>query len=263
MCTERVQACMTSRCVFAPAAALIVGLASGPQSAAQVPTFDTASVKPNRSSDTRLSISTRGGIYTAVNAPLRTLILIAYELGFEPFRLVGGPDWISSERFDVLGTLPAGSTSRQIGPMLRALLADRFKLAVHTETRDLPAYALVLARNDGRLGPQLRRSTADCVATPPACRTSVGSDIRATGQALTALAGTLPQFVSRRVFDRTGLSGLFDFELRFSDTDPAVAGGDLPSIFTALQEQLGLKLEPTRGPAEVIVIDRIARPTED
>lgn len=254
---------MTSRYVFVPAAALIVGLASGTQSSGQAPTFDTASVKANMSADTRLSISTRGRIYTAVNAPLRTLILIAYELGFEPFRLVGGPDWISSERFDVLGTLPEGTTSRQTGAMLQALLADRFNLAVHTETRDLPAYALVLARSDGRLGPQLRRSSADCAATPTACRTSVGSDIRATGQALTALAGTLPQFLSRRVFDRTGLSGLFDFELRFSDSDPAVGGSDLPSIFTALQEQLGLKLEPTRAPAEVIVIDRIARPTEN
>ena len=250
------------RNVVAPAT-LIVSLASGTVSSGQAPTFDTASVKPNRSVDLRLSISTRGRVFTAVNAPLRTLILIAYELGFEPFRLVGGPDWMASERFDVLATLPEGTTSRQTGPMLRALLADRFELAVHMETRELPAYALVLARTDGRLGPQLRRSTADCGATPAACRTSVGSDIRATGQALSALSGTLPQFVQRRVFDRTGLSGLFDFELRFSDTDPAVAGGDLPSIFTALQEQLGLKLEATPGPAEVIVIDRIARPTED
>jgi uncharacterized protein (TIGR03435 family) len=241
--------------------------------------FDAVTVRVNTSGDTRLSISTRGRTYTATNAPLRSIILQAYNLSFEAFRLQGGPSWIRTDRFDIVATIPDNATSRQVPSMLQALLAERFKLTVHTETREVPIYELVVARNDGRPGAGLRPTVFDCDATPAAAaappkvaadaRPNCGMDIglagipiRAAGQDLGGLTAGLAQFVDRRVVDKTGLSGRFDFELKFAtDTRGAAVDtqSDAPSIFTALQEQLGLKLDSARGPVEIVVIDSIER----
>jgi uncharacterized protein (TIGR03435 family) len=179
--------------------------------------------------------------------------------------------------------------------MVRTLLEDRFKLTVHNETRELPIYALTLARSDGRLGPKLVRSDIDCekalaeladslrktgrlptspVGQAPPCSTGgppgkfVGNDItmQMFADVLTASVnrgrGGVSSSVDRVVVDRTGLQGAFDITLEWTpdDAPPDVSGG---SIFTALQEQLGLKLEPTRGPVDVIVVDRVEPPTPD
>jgi len=174
--------------------------------------------------------------------------------------------------------------------MLRTLLEERFKLVVHQETRDLPIYALTLARSDGKLGPKLVRSDVDCdkviaelaeairktgrppLGPPgqaPPCSTG-GPPGKFTGNDITMqmLADVLIASVNRMdavdrvVVDRTGLSGGFDLTLEWTP-DELVAASSGASIFTALQEQLGLKLEPTRGPVEVIVIDHVERPTPD
>jgi len=169
--------------------------------------------------------------------------------------------------------------------MLRAMLADRFKLVVHAETKEQPIYALVLARADGRLGPQMKPSTVDC--TPPttpergpqtsACgtNTSVSNNsgtLKGTGRLLADIAETLGNFVAdRMVIDRTGLTGRFDIELKWTPDNlaagPAATGTatvpDGASVFTAIQEQLGLKLEPQRGAVEFLVIDSIEQPTPD
>jgi uncharacterized protein (TIGR03435 family) len=166
--------------------------------------------------------------------------------------------------------------------MLRALLKERFKLVVHTEMRDVPMYALVVARGDGRLASQLRRAAIDCEAAEAAgeviptpkpgerglCDSEIGGEILGRGQRLSALARMLSLFAGRPVIDRTALTGGFDFDLRFPElnTPPAGAppGGDAGTgVFTALQEQLGLKLESTRGPLEFVVIDSVERPTEN
>ena len=168
--------------------------------------------------------------------------------------------------------------------MLRTLLEQRFHLLVHTEMREVPIYTLRLARTDGNLGPRLTRSTLDCAALlagrdgaaplppqadgRPTCRvSSSGRSFRGGGSSIGVLAAILPQQVGRPVEDRTGLSGLFDFDLEFSaegrDLDAIPVGGDTPSIFTALQEQLGLRLESARAPLDVFVIDRVERPTDD
>jgi len=150
--------------------------------------------------------------------------------------------------------------------MLRAMLADRFRLVTHAETREAPAYALVLARKDERLGPQLRHAEEDCGASPAVkpspddghpCELQIGGEIRGRGQRMDQLAKTLLQFVGRSIVDRTGLTGGFDFDIQASE----IAGGDdLPSIYTAIQEQLGLKLEPIRAPVEFVVVDHIDHP---
>jgi uncharacterized protein (TIGR03435 family) len=179
--------------------------------------------------------------------------------------------------------------------MMQRMLADRFQLAVHTETRELPVYALTVARSNGRLGPNLRTAATDCEALigqmlkgaqgggpPPAAPQRPGGGpacgmrfdgrrVTAGGTSMAALARSLAGPVGRLVEDRTGLAGGFDFDFEFT-VDPAAAppgaplpppDANAPSIFTALEEQLGLKLEPTRAPVDVLVIDRAERPTEN
>ena len=160
--------------------------------------------------------------------------------------------------------------------MLRSLLEDRFRLSAHRETRDLPIYALVLARADGRLGPRLRQTTSDYCAKrfeaagkggdTPAPPGSPVCGISGSGNELTAGAFPINEFArflagrsGRIVVDRTGLTGVWDFDLKWSPPNAPNPDPDRPSIFTALQEQLGLRLDATTGPVEVLVIDRLER----
>ena len=234
---------------------------------AQPLTFEAAAVRPNTSGDMRQRSSTQGRTYTVVNMPLLRIIGAAYEVGPILSRLTGGPSWMQNERFDITATLPEGTTFREVPAMMRALLADRFKLVVRRETREAPAYALTLARDDGRLGPRLRRSAIDCVAEQkagrqhPHCQTQVDSNIQIRGQGMATLARLLPSFAQRPVVDRTGLTGEFDVDIEIAQQTTAAgldAGG---GIFTAITEQLGLKLEPISAPLEFIVIESVERPT--
>ncbi len=271
--------------------------------------FEVASVRPNTSSNTRARVEMQpGGRYTVTNVPLRTLVINAY--GLQATQLLGAPDWIA-ERFDIiakadeeLGPLELGPPASREAPsreqlMMRSLLAERFKLSVHRESRDMPVYHLVLARNDGKLGPELKPSSIDCRALiearmaqglkpeppqpgeRPQCGAWVGfGELTAGGQPLRELISLLSATVQRNVVDRTGLSGNFDIHLKWTPDQlpprPAGLPADQPvrmngvvidpngpSIFTALQEQLGLKLEPARGPVEVLVIDHVERPVAD
>ena len=273
-------------------AAIILARASANQ-ARPSPTFEfeVASIKPNRSvAGERGAGFQTNGRFLARNMPLRSLIAIAYG---EPrplpdFQIAGGPGWIGSDRFDVEAkargnfpetqTEPGFSTSGEL--MLQALLAERFKLAVHKETRQLPIYALTTARRDGRPDPRLTSSTgADCAKPPegPPCGVlqfvgGTAANLRhARGRFMTMdqLAKGLEASVDRVVLNRTGLGGSFSFDFEFTPlprgASPDSTGTNDPavSIFTALQEQLGLKLESTRGPVDVIVIDHADRPTPD
>lgn len=242
---------------------------------AQAPaTFDVASVKANKTGATQVTISWQGGV-TIINVPLRAIVQLAYNIN-TPSRIVGHPDWTNVERFDIQARPPEGMTAvEQMRPMLRALLEDRFKLIAKIEKRELQSYALVKARTDGPLGPNLKPSTAVCKgprgeASPLAIQCGVQGG--ATGAAklvgvpMGQLAPLISLIVGRPVVDRTGLAGNYDLELRFSgDQIPGAASTDpaAPSIFTALQEQLGLKLDAEREVVEVLVIDRIDRPTEN
>ena len=256
--------------------------AQAPQSAdAAAPAFEVASVKVNTSGALVL-ISSPPGRFTATSATLRQLITNAYRL--ENYQLVGGPSWVDADRFDVLAKAPDGSSPEQIVLMQRTLLADRFKLAVHRETRELPIYALVIARSDGRLGPKMAKSNLDCVAVPADCivekKSAPGSGgMRLNtevlrGQSLGGLVSMLASYLGRPVFDRTGLSGLFDYELQYAmqrrlTTSPAgdaTATAPLdqgPTLADAVRDQLGLKLESTRGPVDMLIIDSVEKPTEN
>src|SRR5688572_7320751 len=144
-------------------------IASAQSPASSDVAFEVASVKPNKSGSGSSSSGTRpGGAFVATNITPKLLILSAYRL--RPFQVAGGPGWIDSDRFDIVARPPENAPANQAMPMLRSLLADRFKLVTHTETKEQPIYALVPARADGRLGAQLKRSTLDCTAlrTPAA-----------------------------------------------------------------------------------------------
>ena len=276
------------------AAALFIA-AVAPLRAVQQPTlaFETASVKPNRSGaeERRIRLDPRGGSLTVVNLQLRELITFAYQI--QSFQLEGGPDWIASDRFDIVARpereVPSTGGQDPLRMMLRTLLADRFKLVMHKETKELPIFELVVAREDGRLGPQLRRAAVDCAAqaaaaragTPPpassgppgpgSCGTTLNPvRVRGGGTTLAVLASLLEGPARRLVVDRTGLTGTWDFEANYTpDRSQLPPGVELPSsvdpngpsLFTALEEQLGLKLRPARGPVEVLVIDSVQQPT--
>jgi uncharacterized protein (TIGR03435 family) len=253
---------------------VLAGAAVAAQSVA-APAFEVASVKPNTSGGFNSSTSGNATSFTAVNAPLRLLIVFAYRL--RDFQ-VSAPSWTESERFDITARVPEGATGDN-RTRLQALLAERFKLVTRRETREQPVYALVLARDDGRLGPQMNPSTVDCKAgttarggsSPCGMNTSVGASagkITAVGQTAAALADALASFgLSRMVIDRTGLAAAYDFELAWAPdtTSPATgaATGDAPSLFTAIQEQLGLRLDSQRGPVDFLIVERVERPTPD
>ncbi|HEY3043698.1 MAG TPA: TIGR03435 family protein [Vicinamibacterales bacterium] len=265
--------------------------AQSPERDAAQPGFEVASVKPNRSGDPGGSFGGRpGGQLVVRNYTLRDIIRNTY--GLQNFQIVGGPDWIESDRFDIVAKAVDDAPPARMMLMARTLLADRFKLVVHTETREIPIYALVMARSDGRPGPQLRLAAVDCAAMlaaargrgapppapappgeRPACgmRTAPGR-MMAGGYALPDVARNLSNFAGRMVVDKTGLAGTFDLDLTW--TPDQIPQGPLPpgapaidpngpSIFTAVQEQLGLKLDSQKGPVEVLVIDHAEQPTAD
>ena len=136
------------------------------QSPGAAPTFEVASVKPNRSGDGGIFFNILpGGRFRVINSTTREIIRAAYQFEFQPFQIVGGPDWIDVDRFDVEARSEGNPAPEQVSSMVRTLLADRFKLLLRKETRELPIYALVAARGDRRLGGQLRPSKGDCVTT--------------------------------------------------------------------------------------------------
>jgi len=261
-------------CVFVAIAAL----------RAQSATFDVASVKPNLSGATMFRIGyLAGGRFTVSNATVFALIASAFG-PLSASQIVGGPNWITTERFDIEAKTekdpprdPDG-VPRQMLQMAQALLAERFQLAVHRERRELPIYALVFSRTDRRPAPQMHRVDTDCATArtrlagagtntganptnrPPCAIGGATGSLVGGAATMEQLASTLSNRVDRVVVDRTGATERFDFDLTWSREDVAAPDSGTASMFTALQEQLGLKLEPTRGAVDVLVIDRVERP---
>ena len=218
---------------FAVAAALAARVSAQDRPSARV--FEVAAIKPHNPADTGGGFSFQHGRLTVSNTFFKILVMSAYDV--KDFQIFGGPNWIDSERFDILARAPDDSDHRDLNPMLQALLADRFKLALHRETRETSVYSLVLAKN----GPKFQRSAPDAqrsMRMGPA-------GMSATKMSIHNFADTLSGYVRRSVIDKTGMQGDFDFKFDWSPQDP-----NSPSIFTALQEQLGLKLQAEKGLVE-------------
>jgi bla regulator protein blaR1 len=300
------QRTVVPRLIVACAVFALAPVVASQQPAETLPQFEVASIKINKAGDNRVMLGVQpGGRFTATNVPLRLLIRNAYQL--QDFQIVGGPGWMTSERYDILAKAEGDGlgdpfTSERTGEpsrgqlMMRALLKERFKLETHFEDREMPIYALVPARSDGKLGPQLKKSETDCDAIraagrgrggaaplpqpgePMRCGIRIGpGNMAVGGSSMAQVANTLAQFAGRIVFDKTNIAGNYDLTLTWTPEqlaqrppgapEPLVNGVPIdpngPSLFTAVQEQLGLKLESQRAPVKVLVIDRAEHPTEN
>jgi len=246
------------------------------------PSFEVASVKPQPeppSFGTMATASPRlrqGGVFSGSHATVAALVLYAYDL--QPFQLTGGPDWARRDHFDISARAAADASAEQVRRMVQSLLEDRFKLVAHTEQRNIRFYALVLARQDGRLGPYISRMPDECTSTsatevvkkfPPRAATTEDGMMSGRCANLTGLAGLLSVEMETPVVDQTGLSGKFVYQVlgvspnsaRLRATSDSVP--KWPPVPVALEEQLGLKLESRQGPFPVLVIDSVQQPTEN
>lgn len=212
------------------------------------------------------SLNTPRGRFTAINVTVRALIGDAY--GVYGFQISDGPDWVKSEGYDVTAkerdsdVEKIGKLGRRQGweysrLMIQSLLAERFKLKVRHETKDLPVYALVVAKN----GPKFHETVVPADPKAPAMMMG-GGELSMTGASIQQLINSLGGIVDHIVLDRTGLTGKYDIALKW-EPETGSAGASGPSIFTALQEQLGLRLQSQKGPADVLVIEHVERPTEN
>ena len=269
---------LTAFGIAAVAGPIVIGLVNAPSSRAQEqpkppaaggPTeFEVASIKPGDPAARGMRVRIApGGRYTAENVTAKLLIQQAFNI--KEFQISGGPGWIDSERY-VIEAKAEGATGRvdALRPMLQKLLADRFQFVFHRETKEGQVYALVVGKN----GPKLKEAAA---ASPgPQISIRPGA-ISGQGMGMDMLVNQLAQRLGRNVIDKTGLTGKYDINLEWTpeaaqlrspgEGPEASAPPDQsgPSIFTAVQEQLGLRLESTKGPVEVIVIDRIEKPSEN
>jgi uncharacterized protein (TIGR03435 family) len=221
--------------------------------------FEVASVKSHKPEEgpLRASTSVEIGRINFANVTVKNCIRQAYHL--KPYQVSGGPGWLSDDRYDVIAKAAGAASRSQVMLMLQALLADRFKLTFHFEEKEMPIYSLVIAKN----GPKIKEAKDDGNGL------EIGGDpqhaLSARNISMAQFAGTLSrlQELDHPVVDRTGLKGVFNINLDFEAEDSASPDKAGPSIFTALPEQLGLKLETTKGPVQILVIDHVERPSEN
>jgi uncharacterized protein (TIGR03435 family) len=297
---------------------LAAGLNLGAQTPA-APAFEVASIKPSPPGDPSnplsiipMAVPQPGGRFRAANMPLWALISTAWEL--PDFRIVGGNKELMNVKYDITAKAEGSATlgQKQLLPLLKTLLIERFRLKTHVEPREMSLYDLVLARKDGRLGPELKPSTSDCsnidelnakraeavakgdlasimpkpgeflacAVAPNLANGPANLSMHGDGQEMKALVDILSQFSGRYVRDKTGLTGRYDFDMKLDMqmlmgliqklgvNVPTAAQANLPqadgsSLLTVLNEQLGLKLESSRGPVDILVIDSVEAPTMD
>jgi len=230
---------------------------------AQNPAFEVASIKANQSGGGTSAIRLTAGRVSMENVSLKKVMLNAYGIPDDREYTIAGPAWLTTEHFDIEATFPADTPVPQVRQMIQALLAERFKLVLHNETRQLPMYALVVAKG----GPKIRAVEAGQPRT-----SGQPGHFEATRIGMGKFADLIAKQAGLPVTDATGLDGVFDFkldwspeaDLRLASADGAAETSGGASIFTALQEQLGLRLESRKGPVEVMVVDRMEKtPTEN
>jgi uncharacterized protein (TIGR03435 family) len=226
------------------------------------PDWEVVSVKardPNDPSNAQ-SMSMKGRQFVIVNRPVEGMLLFAY--GMHKKEIVGAPEWMEAERWDVQGVpdVPGHPSLKQTQNLIRKLLEERFGLKVHRETKELAVYAITVSKGGKKMSP----SAGDPNGTPDENEGSNGSVVtmRMTNMSMREFAPDLGYFLDRPAVDQTGLTGRYDFQLQWAvDESKAPADGSAPpGLFTAIQEQLGLKLEPVKAPTDVLVVDAVQRP---
>lgn len=254
--------------------------------------FEVASIKPSARGQQGMYVRPSPSGLSVENMPVKEMMVLAW--GIQPFQIAGGPSWTESARYDISAKSEHKSTLAELFLMLQSLLEERFQLRIHHVTRQLPLYELVVANKNGKLGPQLTKSR--CIeydpsrpAPPPApserrvlycdgASTGPGS-VRMNGVRIARFTTVLGRILGRTVVDKTGLTGKYDIEARWTPDQaqlmslyagappglpaPPPFDPNGPSIFTALQEQLGLKLISQKGPVDILVIDHVERPSEN
>jgi uncharacterized protein (TIGR03435 family) len=266
--------------------------------------FEVAAIKAVDGASPTMMRMLPGGRLDSNGLPIG--VLLRQALQKPDYQIVGAPGWIDAERYSITAKAPEGTPPGAMTVMMLNLLKDRFHLTTHLETREQPIFNLVIARTNGRLGPDLKPTPAECQAAmaerlaamkaaaergaplplptfpDPSAPVPCGSMrmgpglINGSGRTIAQILPTLSDLLGRPVIDKTGLTGPYDFALRFAPTGratglfallpgatPPPEDPDAPGLSTAVQEQLGLKLESARGPVEVVVIDRIEKPTLD
>jgi uncharacterized protein (TIGR03435 family) len=271
------------------------GRAQTPNVVATAPVYEVASIKPNKSGDNRTRIMYSPDGLSATGGTLQMLIMSAYEIS--PHQISGAPSWLNSERYDIEAKMDSSTADdlRKLSEderrverqhMLQALLADRFKLTIHRESKELPVYALVVAKD----GPKFQEAKPGDTYTNgikgPDGHSGAGmmlvgnGTLTGQGVPLVNLVRLLTRALGRTVIDKTGLTSKYDFTLKWTEerqapmfkgtegSQPGTGGistpeSSGPSIFTAVQEQLGLKLESEKGPVDILIIDHVEKPSEN
>ena len=287
--------------ILAVAVSVVICLVNTLSSQAQTPAetprpaFEVATVKLNTTGEMNAALLRQpGGRFVATNIPLKGLIGYAYRV--RPDQISGGPSWINSDRWNVEAKAPEGSVPTPTGPvdmnapdvyafMLQSLLEDRFQLKIHRETKDFPAYNLVVASGGAKLilsedqtplsylGAKLPPPPKPGDPMPRGFMTGGPSGISATAVPISNFITFLSQTLQRTVIDKTELNGLYDIHLEWTPEmgqggpsgpgTPPPPDPSGPSLFTAIQEQLGLKLEATKAPTQIIIIDSAQKPSEN
>ena len=239
------------------------------QSQPPKPTFEVASVKklpelilpsgsPTRAADS-------GMRFRRLNVTVDSLVRFAFNL--RNFQVIGGPDWMRSDRFEVDAKAATEASPEQMRQMVQSLLEDRFSLVARKERRDMRVFTLTVARKDGRLGPKLARCDLDNPPAPRLVAEPRGGRVAFQGCGpISSLANVATGLLGAVVLDKTGLNGGWGYEVAYAAENAAERVVPDPNVVpfpTALEEQLGLKLESGRGPVDVLVIDSVQQPTEN
>jgi len=277
---------MMTRVVAVLIVALVASRAEG-QTSSELPAFEVISIKPRVPDAPPGNIPNAPDRFVRPNVTVSGLIEYAYDM--RAFQIIGGPAWVRSDRYEVSAKAETAVSQAQMRLMVQRLLAERFGLQVRRETREMDTYALVTARRDGQLGEKMKPSERDCAPIidagnvkprqgdgPPPCGWFVAlingfARLRLTGIRMPRFAGVLEPMTTRKIVDRTNLTGTYDIEMDFLP-DPGLLGlsipnsnalqqSDIPPLTTAIQDQLGLKLESERAPVDVIVVDGVRPPT--
>ena len=273
--------------VLAAVLVLLMASRAWAQAPDQLPSFEVISIKPRTADRPSGGIPNAPDRFVRPNVSVAQLMEYAYDV--RDFQILGGPGWMRSERFEVSAKAETAVPQAQMRLMVQRLLADRFGVRVHRETREMDTYGLVTARRDGRLGEKMRATERDCGPIidagnvrprdgdgPPPCAWFVAlmngfARLRLTGIRVSRFASVLEPMAARKIVDRTRLDGTYDIEFDFLPEGgllglpipnaTALQQGDIPPLATAIQDQLGLKLESERAPVDVVLIDDVQAPT--